>query len=129
MPDTVLLIDREEAVRRTLGDALERAGFEVHREAAVAGGVDAAVRLGPDVVLVDIGLPEAAAPGLIADLQSRGAAVVALAAARDLETAFRAVQLGAESVVARDAEPSHIVAAAARAAEKTRLVRQVSHLR
>lgn len=129
MPDTVLLIDREEAMRRTLGDALERAGFEVHREAAVAGGVDAAVRLGPDVVLVDIGLPEAAAPGLIADLQSRGAAVVALAAARDLETAFRAVQLGAESVVARDADTSHIVAAAARAAEKTRLVRQVSHLR
>ena len=129
MPDTVLLIDREEALRRTLGDALERAGFEVHREAAVAGGVDAAVRLGPDVVLVDVGLPDAAAPGLIADLQARGAAVVALAAARDLETGFRAVELGAESVVARDAEPSHIVAAAARAAEKTRLVRQISHLR
>jgi DNA-binding NtrC family response regulator len=54
---------------------------------------------------------------------------VALAAARDLETGFRAVELGAESVVARDAEPSHIVAAAARAAEKTRLVRQISHLR
>jgi len=127
--DTVLLIDREEAVRRALGDALERAGFEVHREAALAGGVDAAARLGPDVVLVDAGLPDVAAPGLIADLRARGAAIVALAAPRDIEAAFRAVELGAESVVARDAEPSHIVAAAARAAEKARLGRMVTHLR
>jgi DNA-binding NtrC family response regulator len=91
--------------------------------------MDAAARLGPDVVVVDAGLPDSAAPALIADLRARGAAVVALAASRDLDHAFRAVELGAESVVPRDAEPAHIVAAAARAAEKARLLRHVTHLR
>lgn len=128
VPDTVLLIDDEEAARRSCGDALERAGFEVYRETGGAGVMGTAARLQPGVVLIDVTVLDRASPDLLRDLRASGAAVVALGGVRDLDAAIRAVRLGAESFVAKT-DPTHLVAATARAAEKSRLAREVAWLR
>lgn len=56
-PRRILVIEDNDDVREMLGDALAAAGHEVHRAADGPSGIEAALRLMPDVVLVDIGLP------------------------------------------------------------------------
>lgn len=129
MPDTVLLVVDDEAARRTLGDTLERAGFEVYRETGAEGGRLAVARLQPAVVLADVSVLDRAGSALLGELRGAGAAVVALAGARDLEAAIRVVRRGAESFVAKGGEPDHVVAATTRAAEKARLARELAWLR
>jgi DNA-binding NtrC family response regulator len=127
MADTVLLIDNDDARRRTVTEVLERAGFEVHREGG-GGGAAAAARLQPDVALVDAGVVDAAGAEVVPQLRAGGAAVVVLADARQLDVAVRAMRAGAESAVLRG-DAAHLAAAVARAAEKARLWRQLEHLR
>jgi DNA-binding NarL/FixJ family response regulator len=56
---TVLIVDDHSAFRSRAKRMLEAEGFEVVGEAADgASGVDAAKRLAPDVVLLDLQLPD-----------------------------------------------------------------------
>jgi DNA-binding NarL/FixJ family response regulator len=59
MATTVLIVDDHSAFRSRAKRMLEADGFEVVGEAADgASGVDAAQRLAPDVVLLDLQLPD-----------------------------------------------------------------------
>ena len=59
MATTVLIVDDHSAFRSRAKRMLEAEGFEVVGEAADgASGVDAAKRLAPDVVLLDLQLPD-----------------------------------------------------------------------
>lgn len=59
MATTVLIVDDHSAFRSRAKRMLEAEGFEVVGEAADgASGVDAAQRLAPDVVLLDLQLPD-----------------------------------------------------------------------
>ena len=59
MATTVLIVDDHTAFRSRAKRMLEAEGFEVVGEAADgASGVDAAKRLAPDVVLLDLQLPD-----------------------------------------------------------------------
>ncbi|MBE2319342.1 response regulator transcription factor [Solirubrobacter sp. CPCC 204708] len=59
MATTVLIVDDHNAFRSRAKRMLEAEGFEVVGEAADgASGVDAAKRLAPDVVLLDLQLPD-----------------------------------------------------------------------
>lgn len=53
----VLLIEDNDDARTALGDVLSADGHEVHQAADGPSGIEAALRLHPDVVLVDVGLP------------------------------------------------------------------------
>jgi len=56
---TILIIDDDARFRAQAGDLLEADGFRVIGEAVDGtSGVEAARSLGPDFVLVDIGLPD-----------------------------------------------------------------------
>jgi DNA-binding NarL/FixJ family response regulator len=56
---TVLIVDDHVAFRSSARSLLESAGFDVIGEAADGGSaIDAAVRLRPDVVLLDVQLPD-----------------------------------------------------------------------
>src|SRR5207253_614515 len=59
MRPTVLMVDDHDGFRARARVMLEDAGFDVVGEAAdAAAGIAAAERLRPDVVLLDIGLPD-----------------------------------------------------------------------
>ena len=57
-PRRVLVIEDNEDSRDMLRQLLENAGHEVHDAGDGPQGVDAALRLEPDVALIDVGLPE-----------------------------------------------------------------------
>jgi DNA-binding NarL/FixJ family response regulator len=73
---TVLIVDDHAGFRAGARRMLEAGGWDVIGEAADgAAGVDAARQLAPDVVLLDLNLPDASGLELVADLP-RGSAVV-----------------------------------------------------
>ncbi len=56
-PRRILVIEDNADAREMLCEALQSAGHDVHQAVDGPGGVEAAGRLAPDVVLIDIGLP------------------------------------------------------------------------
>ena len=124
MTDSILLIDDDAAVLRAVGTYLEKSGWEVAREANAEAGIEAFERLHPDVVILDLQLPDRPGIEVLEQLRTRGAAVILLTGQGDIATAVRAMQLGAENFLTKPADMVHLAAAAARVGEKVRLRRQ-----
>ena len=124
MPDSVLLIDDDESVLRAIGAYLEKIGAEVHREASGQAGIETFERVRPDVVILDLHLPDAGGLDVLERLKALGASVILLTGHGDIDTAVRAMQLGAEHFLTKPVDMTHLVAAAARVSEKVRLRRQ-----
>jgi DNA-binding NarL/FixJ family response regulator len=83
MAPTVVIVDDSEPFRRAARDLLELDGYRVIGEAGDgAGGIEAVGRLHPDVVLLDIGLPDTS--GLdVAERLASGPSRVVLVSSRD----------------------------------------------
>jgi len=54
----VLVIDDEEPLRRMLGSALDPSRFELHEAGTAQAGLAAAATTDPDLILLDLGLPD-----------------------------------------------------------------------
>jgi len=122
--ETVLLVDDDADVVRAVGDYFERLGYEVAREGTGEGGMAAFQRLRPDVVILDLHLPDVGGLDVLEQLRPQGASVILLTGQGDIETAVRAMQLGAEHFLTKPVDMTHLAAATARVAEKVRLTRQ-----
>jgi DNA-binding NtrC family response regulator len=123
MADSILLIDDDVEVLRTLGTHLERAGYDVSRELSGEAGLGTFDRLRPDVVVLDLGLPGMGGSGVLTHLRERGAAVLLLASDGEHEAAVAALGNGAESFLAKPVDPAHLVGVVARVADKVRVRR------
>lgn len=55
---TILVVDDDEAVRRFLRTVLKGQGYDIVDAPTVAAGIDAVAQVQPDVVLLDLGLPD-----------------------------------------------------------------------
>ncbi len=123
MADSVLLIDDDVDVLRAIGNAFERLGYEVTRELSGEAGLATFDRQRPEVVILDLRLPGMDGMEVLEALRQRGAAVILLTGQSDIETAVRAMQLGAENFLTKPVDITHLAAAAARVADKVRLRR------
>ncbi|HXI20163.1 MAG TPA: sigma-54 dependent transcriptional regulator [Gemmatimonadales bacterium] len=123
MPDSVLLIDDDVAILRTVGQVFERAGYEVARELDAEAGLAAYDRLRPEVVLLDLHLPGMNGLEALTRLRERNAAVILLTGHGDVATAVEAMQRGAENFLTKPVDLEHLLAAVARVADKVRLRR------
>ncbi len=129
MADSLLLIDDDADVLRAVGDYFERIGFEVYRETSGERGLDTFARLRPDVVLLDLHLPDLGGLEVLERLRGAGGAVILLTGQGDIATAVRAMQLGAEHFLTKPVDMGHLAAATARVLEKVHLSRQYALLR
>ncbi len=129
MADTLLLVDDDADVIRAIGDYFERIGYEVWRDGTGEQAMDTFHRVRPDVVLLDLHLPDANGLVVLERLRREGAAVILLTGQGDIETAVKAMQLGAENFLTKPVDMTHLSAAIARVAEKVRLSRQNARLR
>jgi two-component system response regulator HydG len=127
--ETVLLIDDDADVTRALGQYFDRVGFEVASAATAEAGVEAFERLRPDVVVLDLHLPDAGGLDVLERLRSHGGAVILLTGQGDIDTAVRAMQLGAEHFLTKPVDLNHLGAAVARVMEKVRLSHENARLR
>jgi DNA-binding NtrC family response regulator len=123
MADSVLLIDDDVDVLRAIGAYFERLGYEVTRELSGEAGLATFDRLRSEVVILDLGLPGMDGMEVLEHMRQRGAAVILLTGQSDLETAVRAMQLGAENFLTKPVDMAHLAAATERVADKVRLKR------
>ncbi|HEX2189414.1 MAG TPA: sigma-54 dependent transcriptional regulator [Longimicrobiaceae bacterium] len=123
MQRSILLIDDEPDVIRSLGRFFERAGWEVYRAMTGEEGLRLYEAALPDVVLLDLHLPGVSGMDVLETLVPRDATVVMLTGHGDIETAVEAMRLGAENFLAKPVELPHLAAAAEKALEKTELRR------
>ena len=99
-PALVLVIDDEPQIHRFLGPALEAAGFRVARAETAAEGLRLAASRAPDMVLLDLGLPDADGKEALARLRAFSAVPVIVLSARDRESEkIEALDGGADDYV------------------------------
>src|SRR5258705_7618668 len=108
MADTLLVVDDDTSLLADIGDHLERAGYVVLREASGEGAIVTCRRERPDVVLLDLRLPDENGMAVLGRLHGQRAAVVLLIEPGDDEVAVQAMQLGAEGVLTKPGDLGHL---------------------
>lgn len=125
MTRSVLLVDDDPAVLRVVGAFLETAGYEVFHEATGRGAIERFARQLPDVVVLDLRLPDMSGLEVLQQLRDHEAVVVLLTGHGDIETALEAMHLGAENFLTKPVDMPHLRIAVDRAYDKVRLQRAV----
>ena len=123
MSDSVLIVDDDADLLRTVGDYFERLGYEVWREDSGEAALEAYAIHRPEVVILDLKLPGLDGMQVLEELRRQDAAVLLMTGYGDIETAVRAMQLGAENFLAKPVDMPLLAAAVARALDKVRLKR------
>ena len=115
MAGSLLLIDDDVDVLRSIGKYLEQIGYEVARELTGEAGLSSYERLRPDVVSLDLQLPDMDGMEVLERLRELDALVVLLTGTDDVQTAVEAMQAGtAENFLTKPVSLDHLAAATAR---------------
>jgi len=93
----ILVVEDEEEIRRFVSQALEREGFEVHQaETLQRGRIEAANRR-PDLLILDLGLPDGDGVDLIRELRTWSSIPILVLSARvDEADKIEALDAGAD---------------------------------
>lgn len=120
----VLVIDDEPQIHRFLKPALEAAGYAVERAETGAEGLRLAAGRAPDVVLLDLGLPDIDGQAVLRKLREFSVVPVIVLSARDREQEkIGALDLGADDYVEKPFGVGELLARI-RTALRHRLVQQ-----
>ena len=106
----ILVVDDELAIRRLLGAALTRAGYRVVEAADARAAMAASAIDKPELVLLDLGLPDRDGLELIPLLAKAGAAVLVLSARETTDDKVAALDLGAEDYVTKPFDSEELLA-------------------
>jgi len=125
-----LVIDDEVQIRRLLRVVLESADYQVHEaETAAQGLTDAATRR-PDVVLLDLGLPDSDGVNVLRRLREWSQVpVIVLSVRDDEEGKVAALDAGADDYVTKPFSSAELLARLRAAQRKTRPEEEVSRFK
>lgn len=106
----LLIVDDEPAIRRLIGAALSRAGYRVieagsAREALTALQIDK-----PELVLLDLGLPDRDGLELVQPIKAAGAAVIVVSARDETAEKVAALDLGADDYITKPFDKAELIA-------------------
>src|SRR3954470_17713255 len=118
---SVLIIDDEPAITSALAQYFERTGHEVNRAHSGEEGIVAVKRAHPDLVLLDLRMPDLNGFEVLDRIREHNPVVIMITGHGDVPDAVRAMQAGAESFLTKPVELTHLGATADRAFEKARL--------
>jgi len=109
---TILLIEDDPAIRRGLGDALKFAGYRVHESADGADALDLALKISPDLVLLDVLLPRGDGFEILEELRVARPrqAVIMLTARGAEEDRVRGLRAGADDYVVKPFSATEVIA-------------------
>jgi two-component system, OmpR family, response regulator RegX3 len=110
-PRLVLLVEDEEAITAPLTEALEREGFRAETAHSIADGLQAARARRPDLVLLDVMLPDGSGFDLLRELRADGRTPVIMLTARgDEPDRVLGLELGADDYVVKPFSARELVA-------------------
>src|SRR5437764_14663751 len=99
---TVLVVDDEPPIRRFLRTSLTAAGHRVVTAEDAAGALAGVVGEKPDVIILDLGLPDKSGLDVIAEIRQRSPVPIIVLSARDDERSkVEALDLGADDYISK----------------------------
>jgi DNA-binding NtrC family response regulator len=127
---TVLIIDDEDNARINITDFLSEKGFQVLGAGTLAEGKKMLESGDPDIVLLDIQLPDGYGPNLLyetAQMPSRPP-IILITGYGDIETAVDAMKNGAHDFFTKPIQFSQLEKSIERACEIVRMRRELAHI-
>jgi DNA-binding response OmpR family regulator len=110
MAATVLLVEDERKLRELVRSYLERAGFTVLSTGSGAEAITLAGSTSPDLVVLDLGLPDVPGEAVAREVQAEAAIPVLILTARSSEEdRIRGLELGADDYVTKPFSPRELV--------------------
>jgi DNA-binding response OmpR family regulator len=107
---TVLVVEDERKLREFVRSYLERAGFTVLSTGSGAEAVTMAAEAGPDLVVLDLGLPDVPGETVARELRAAsGTPILMLTAKTAEEDRIRGLELGADDYVTKPFSPRELV--------------------
>jgi DNA-binding NtrC family response regulator len=130
-PPRVFIVDDDELIVTMLARALRKEGYQTRGAESLAGLTGKIEAWSPDVVMLDVNLPEGSGLDALREIQDRGldTEVVMLTADDTASTAIRAVKLGAADYLTKPFDVDEVKAVLRNLLEKRRLKREVEYFR
>jgi two-component system response regulator AtoC len=126
---TVLVIDDTPEITAVLGAFFERAGHQVVRVHSGEDGIEAYHRTRPDLVLLDLQLPDMSGFDVLERIRADEPVVIIITGHGDIPLAVQALQRGAENFLTKPVDLDHLRMAAERGLEKARLRQLARYMR
>ena len=99
---TILLVEDERSIIEPLAAALEREGFATELAGTVAEALEKAERVSPDLVLLDLMLPDGSGYDVTRELRARSSVPIVMLTARgDEADRIVGLELGADDYVVK----------------------------
>lgn len=107
----ILLVDDEVSIQRAVAPLLKSRGYDVEVAAAGAAAIEAVGARPPDVVVLDLGLPDLDGTEVCARIRKISTAPIIILSARGSETdKVRALDLGADDYITKPFGPEELLA-------------------
>ncbi|MBI4503113.1 MAG: sigma-54-dependent Fis family transcriptional regulator [Gemmatimonadetes bacterium] len=128
---SILVIDDEQAILDTLRILLRNSGFDVETAQGGTAGLEAIKRVGPDIVLSDVRMPQVGGIEILeaAREQDADVPVILMTAQASLQTAIQAVNQGAFYYIQKPFSNDDLLAICRRAVEYRQLRSENKHLK
>src|ERR671914_3089842 len=108
---TILMVEDEESITVPLSEALAREGFDTEVAGTAAEALELAGRVGPDLVLLDVMLPDGSGYDVCRELRSRSRVPIIMLTARGEETdKVVGLELGADDYAVQALRPPEVAA-------------------
>ena len=107
---TVLVVEDERKLRELVRSYLERAGFTVLSTGSGAEAITMATSASPDLVVLDLGLPDVPGETVARELRATGTTPILMLTAKSAEEdRIRGLELGADDYVTKPFSPRELV--------------------
>ena len=107
----ILLVDDETAIQRAVAPLLRSRGYDVEVAGTGAEALAAAVRQPPDLIVLDLGLPDVEGTEVCRRVRARSKVPIVVLSARGAETdKVNALDLGADDYVTKPFGPEELLA-------------------
>jgi DNA-binding NtrC family response regulator len=127
----VVVIDDERPILMTLEALLKRHGYAALLANTAAAGIAAVRKNSPDLVLLDLGLPDADGLDVLKELRRDwpDTQVIILTAHDSLSNAIDSIKLGAFHFISKPYAPEELLSLMGQALEKRQLSQEAARLR
>jgi DNA-binding response OmpR family regulator len=109
MSATVLVVEDERKLRDFIRSYLERAGFTVLSTGSGAEAITIAASAAPDLVVLDLGLPDVPGETVARELRAAQTRILMLTAKTGEDDRVRGLELGADDYVTKPFSPRELV--------------------
>ncbi|MGA2762557.1 MAG: response regulator transcription factor [Spirochaetia bacterium] len=108
---SVLVIDDEAQIRKLLRVTLEKQGYAVHEAGTAADGLQMVLGKKPDVVLLDLGLPDKDGAEVLAELRAWSSVPVVIVSVRNAEEEIvKLLDVGADDYLIKPFHTGELIA-------------------